>query len=917
MNPRIKTSHGITLLGACLLLAVVLINSASQQFNQFSKLTAAVSPRSQLAQVGGAGSTVIFLTSGTTWTVPSDWNSANNKIEVIGGGGGGDNGVSGNPGGGGGGGAYSLASDVPLTVGATVGISIGSGGTSATNPGGTGGNTYLCNSTSNCGSIGGSAVVVGANGGSGGTLFSPGAGGSTSGGVGSTLYAGGSGGGIGGSAASGSGGGGAAGPSGAGSNGAYDNSGSGSNGGAGDNDTGGSAGAGAGYYSNGGSGGNGTEWTQTSDSSTAGSGGGGGGCGYTSGTDNGGNGGSYGGGGGGSYGGNGATGSGAQGIIVITYTPTTSGSGPSGSGSQTAYTITSSAGSGGYISPSGSTQVNSGSNQTFSITANSGYYISSLIIDSSSISTSSSYTFTNVTGVHSISVSFAPIQQIANQTVFFVRSGANGNGTSWANAWGNFSNIDWTKLGPGKTLCIAGGTYTSGLSIGSSGAAGNPLVIKRAVSSDPQCGSSNPDWNSSYDSQVLISVPGGWGIAFHLGDAFGNYVTIDGVVNNGIKVSFVAGVSASTMGVVITNSLTGVTLRSIEIAGPGTSSGPGDPNAGYFAYYEDTALLIDAWEDGSQGWSYYPISNLLVSHCSIHGAAQTIQLIDTHNSTFEYNTIYDAHAYNPGPQVHPNVIYTNDSSNIQFKYNDIYNWDSEGILLSVGSFPDWYIYDNVWHDPIPNGYPRIIESQSNLAGPIYMFNNTISGINHGVWDTGNGGTFDPGSESIDNLTYIDPSITTYAYNMLQGANSIGNILATGTSPFVGQYDYHLKNDVMSLNTGMTIPSLNGISFNVDKDGNIRPSTGPWDIGAYQYSSTPITDTQAPTVPTDLATTSVTSSSVVLHWNASTDNYAVAGYKIYRNGSLLTSVTSGTTYTDSSVSSFNRIYLHCIGIRHFK
>lgn len=33
--------------------------------------------------------TVIFLTSGSSWTVPADWNSACNTIEVIGGGAGG------------------------------------------------------------------------------------------------------------------------------------------------------------------------------------------------------------------------------------------------------------------------------------------------------------------------------------------------------------------------------------------------------------------------------------------------------------------------------------------------------------------------------------------------------------------------------------------------------------------------------------------------------------------------------------------------------------------------------------------------------------------------------------------------------------------------------------------------------------
>src|SRR5262249_8734783 len=71
-------------------------------------------------------STNVFLTStgAHSWTVPSDWNSANNKIEVIGGGGNGatDN----NGGGGGGGGGYSAVTNVALTPGASVNYSIGS-----------------------------------------------------------------------------------------------------------------------------------------------------------------------------------------------------------------------------------------------------------------------------------------------------------------------------------------------------------------------------------------------------------------------------------------------------------------------------------------------------------------------------------------------------------------------------------------------------------------------------------------------------------------------------------------------------------------------------------------------------------------------------------------------------------------------
>ncbi|MFD7438759.1 discoidin domain-containing protein [Streptomyces sp. NPDC059861] len=59
------------------------------------------------------------------------------------------------------------------------------------------------------------------------------------------------------------------------------------------------------------------------------------------------------------------------------------------------------------------------------------------------------------------------------------------------------------------------------------------------------------------------------------------------------------------------------------------------------------------------------------------------------------------------------------------------------------------------------------------------------------------------------------------------------------------------------------------------------------------------DTQAPTAPTNLAFTQPASGQIRLTWNASTDNVGVAGYDIYANGSLLTSVAGNvTTFTDS-------------------
>ncbi|WP_392970878.1 glycoside hydrolase family 6 protein [Streptomyces sp. LN245] len=60
------------------------------------------------------------------------------------------------------------------------------------------------------------------------------------------------------------------------------------------------------------------------------------------------------------------------------------------------------------------------------------------------------------------------------------------------------------------------------------------------------------------------------------------------------------------------------------------------------------------------------------------------------------------------------------------------------------------------------------------------------------------------------------------------------------------------------------------------------------------------DTQAPTVPGGLAVGSTTSSSATLSWSASTDNTAVTGYDVYRDGTKVGSATT-TSYTDSGLA----------------
>lgn len=298
-------------------------------------------------EIKRAAPQTVVLNSGTTWSVPADWNSSNNKIECIGGGGRGAKG-------GGGGGGYSKAVNVTLTPSTSVTYAIGLGGSSVN--GNNGGNTYFCNSTTNCASIAGTAVVVGAEGGLGASAATGGAGGTTTTAVGSTKVAGGTGGNDTGGDAGG-GGGGAGGPNGAGKNGGNGAGGSSDGGGGGGGNGGGTVGA-AGGTNNGGNGGNnsagaggGTGRNGAGDAGTVGGGGGGGGNaglghggaggpgiditgtlgggggggggGYNLGDGgNGGDGGLYGGGGGGGSTAEGGTrGNGAGGVCVITYTP--------------------------------------------------------------------------------------------------------------------------------------------------------------------------------------------------------------------------------------------------------------------------------------------------------------------------------------------------------------------------------------------------------------------------------------------------------------------------------------------------------------------------------------------------------------------------------------------------------------------
>ncbi|MFA4836267.1 MAG: choice-of-anchor L domain-containing protein [Dehalococcoidia bacterium] len=125
------------------------------------------------------------------------------------------------------------------------------------------------------------------------------------------------------------------------------------------------------------------------------------------------------------------------------------------------YTIEASAGLNGSITPSGSVVVNYNSNVTFNVTANSGYNVLDIVVDGQSAGATSSYTFKNVTGTHTIVATFAQNQASWAATIDFdpntlnLNSGGkygSGCGDKWVtvyiealNGW-NVRNIDGSTV---------------------------------------------------------------------------------------------------------------------------------------------------------------------------------------------------------------------------------------------------------------------------------------------------------------------------------------------------------------------------------------------------------------------------------------------------------------------------------------
>ncbi len=201
-----------------------------------------------------------------------------------------------------------------------------------------------------------------------------------------------------------------------------------------------------------------------------------------------------------------------------------------------------------------------------------------------------------------------------------------------------------------------------------------------------------------------------------------------------------------------------------------------------------------------------------------------------------------------------------------------------------------------WVRPTAAGSWRTVVTKEQVGNLVYgLFSNSDSGQPSGIVSIGSNPAQDivrgPSGLPLSTWTHL---ATTYDGDVLRlyvNGNQVGSKNITGSylnsaGPlriggntiwpewFQGQID-DLRVYGRALNAG---------ELQIDMNTPVAGGTVP---------SPPPTDTEAPTAPSGLAVGAQTQSTLTLTWSASSDNIAVTGYGLYRNGVAVGTTTAST------------------------
>lgn len=176
--------------------------------------------------------------------------------------------------------------------------------------------------------------------------------------------------------------------------------------------------------------------------------------------------------------------------------------------------------------------------------------------------------------------------------------------------------------------------------------------------------------------------------------------------------------------------------------------------------------------------------------------------------------------------------------------------------------------------------------------------------------TARAGLFDLGAHQLTGTTILDTQAPTAPAGLrpVSGHNTRIDLSWTAATDNVGVASYVVKRN------GATVATVSGTSWSDSsvlpatkytyqvfaRDASLNLSAGSNVLEVAWDDSNAQTDSEAPTIPGALQAPTVTTNSIELTWAASTDNVAVTGYKIYRDGVFL-GVADTPTLTDTRLT----------------
>ncbi|MBI3043077.1 MAG: hypothetical protein HYY78_09655 [Betaproteobacteria bacterium] len=149
-----------------------------------------------------------------------------------------------------------------------------------------------------------------------------------------------------------------------------------------------------------------------------------------------------------------------------------------------------------------------------------------------------------------------------------------------------------------------------------------------------------------------------------------------------------------------------------------------------------------------------------------------------------------------------------------------------------------------------------------------------------------------------------PSVPTGLVGTVVSASQI-SLTWNPSTDNVGVAGYYVYlNDQPLATTTATLFSHTGLTAGATYNYRVSaydavPNHSAWT--ALVSATTPVPDTTAPSTPTGLSASGASTSQIDLSWAASTDNVGVTGYRVYRDGALLATLGSVTTYQDTGLA----------------